>query len=187
MDVLTLKKGHDMKWLKTFGNFIKKQVTDFIHWISLLFADDDAHLANPNAPTIKNFILFILLAIFCITELKVVYLMEVVVHTQVHQSTTVQFKSVDPTPTAPVSTDAVQNNNITFSIPDIPSGWQTVFLAGLGIMATMSGAKHIAMLKYGAGDMSSASRSSSSSTTDGVTTTSDQSASSSQSGGPPKE
>lgn len=132
--------------IKQFGHFIQRQVGNFVGWLKLLFAEDDDHRI-PGAPTMKNFILFVLLAIFSLGFLKVIYLMEVVVRHEVHAN--VSVKSVDTTQTTAPAQDIP---TYSFQIPDIPGGWQTVFLAGLGIMAGLSGAKKIAEFKYGGGN-----------------------------------
>jgi len=112
---------------QTLGNFISKQCGSFVGWVKLLFADDDDHRIK-GAPQIKNVILFVLLILFSIAFLKTVYLMGYAARADIGTSD--------------------QNLVYQMQIPDIPSGWQTMFLAGLGIMAAMSGAKKIAEFKY---------------------------------------
>lgn len=155
-------------WGSRLGKFIARETSKFIHWFALIFADDDAHHANPEAPTMKNFTLFVLLIMFCIAFLKIIYMMEVVVRhdLRTNSQANMQFKSIDPK-TEGMKLDiqelqkeiaalqAQQNSdqaNYTFSIPDIPQGWQYIFLAGMGIMAAMSATKHIANMKYGNGN-----------------------------------
>lgn len=122
--------------IKQVGRFIQKQATSFTGWVKLLFADDDERKLHPAAPTMKNVILFVLLVMFCIAFLKVVYLMEVTVRSDIRSNKT---------------TDSITQVDHSFEIPDIPSNWMTVFLAGLGIMAGLSGAKKIAEYKYSNG------------------------------------
>jgi|WetSurSiteA1Bulk_404760.scaffolds.fasta_scaffold154326_2 hypothetical protein len=113
------------------GQWIGTQWT----WFKLIFADDDERASVHDAPTMKNFILFILLILFCIAYIKVIYLTEF----------TVKADIKDPNKTT-----------VVVQVPDIPSGWSTVFMVGLGAMAALSGAKKIAEFKYtatnGAGD-----------------------------------
>jgi hypothetical protein len=144
------------------GGFITKEVTTFINWFKWVFADADAPGRPVGTPVIKNVVFSILTLVFCVAFLKVVYLMSVVVYHNVHtpaSNTNVTFKSMSSTSaqvavqdqTAAQDQTAVQNqamDNYTFQIPDIPQGWQYIFLGGMGILAGLSGIKKVAEFKY---------------------------------------
>ena len=164
------------------GGFITKEVTTFINWFKWVFADTDAPGRPAGTPVIKNMVFAILTLVFCVAFLKVVYLMSVVVYHNVHtpaSNTNVTFKSMSSTSaqvavqdqTAAQDQTAVQNqamDNYTFQIPDIPQGWQYIFLGGMGIMAGLSGVKKFAEFKYASRDRDAGSNGHDSSNGNGI-------------------
>jgi hypothetical protein len=148
----------------TFFSWVRKMVAGFLNWIKLMFADDDAHHVQ-GAPVMRNVVLFMLTVVFMIGFLKVVYLMDVVVHHDIKavNNMTMQFKSLDTTmATQPANIQDLksrlaaleaaaqteQQSTQTFSIPDIPSGWQLVLLGGMGAYGAVSMVKKVSEYKY---------------------------------------